>query len=97
MTYSRVITNNNGALASVKVQDSANNKSDQAFTPDFGIDSMPPRLTASKTGNSITLSFVDNGSEDSGVWKFSDNIPVPTATSPQIFKGGANNAILYRK
>jgi len=80
----------------VKVQDSANNKSTQSFQPDFGIDSTPPRLTASKTADSVTLSFVDNNAGDSGIWKFSDNIPVPTATSPQIYKGGANNSILYR-
>jgi len=96
MTYSRVITNNNGALAPLKVQDSAANKSTQSFQPDFGIDSTPPKLIATKTGSSVTLSFSDNGTEESGIWKFTDSIPVPTATSPQIYKGGANNAILYR-
>jgi hypothetical protein len=100
MTYSRVIANMNNATTTppaVKVQDSANNKSTQSFQPDFGIDSTPPRLTASKTTDSVTLSFVDDSAGDSGIWKFSAfNIPVPTATSPQIYKGGANNAILYR-
>lgn len=97
MTYSRVITNNNGALASVKVQDAANNKSDQAFTPDFGIDSTAPKLVATKTGNSVTLAFTDNHPGASGFWKplsaFNDALPsgVSRGATP------SDKSILYRK
>jgi len=92
MTYSRVINNNKGALISLKVQDTAGNKSTSPLTANFGIDSTPPRLTATKTTNSVTLNFVDNGSEDSGIWKSHDTTPVNTG----ILKGGENNKILYR-
>ncbi|MCB9807027.1 hypothetical protein H6768_04025 [Candidatus Peribacteria bacterium] len=44
MTYSRVITNNNTALSALKVQDNAHNISDESFSPDFGIDSTPPKM-----------------------------------------------------
>ena len=100
MTYSRVITNNSGALAAIRVQDSASNISDQSFSPDFGIDSTPPKLTATTTGTSgsatITLSFTDNASTDSGFWKplsaFNDVLP------DGVLRGttASSNAILYR-
>jgi hypothetical protein len=88
--------NNTGTPPPVRVRDTASNISDQTFTPDFGIDSTPPKLDASKTTNSVTLTFTDNHLGASGLWKFSDNVPVGTATSPQIYKGGANNVVLYR-
>jgi len=90
------MNNVNSVTSQVRVQDTANNLSDQTFAPDFGIDSLPPKLEASKTSNSVTLTFTDNQVGASGIWKFSDTVPVGTATSPQIYKGGANNAILYR-
>ena len=96
MTYSRVIANNSASLTGLNVKDVADNISIESFSPDFGIDSTPPRLIASKTTNSVTLSFTDNHVGASGIWKFSDNVPVATPSSPQIFKGWANNAILYR-
>jgi len=88
--------NNVSSVASqVRVQDTATNIG-SSFAPDFGIDSLPPKLEASKTTNSVTLTFTDNHTGASGIWKFSDTVPVGTAASPQIYKGGANNAILYR-
>jgi hypothetical protein len=79
--------NNAATLPALKVKDLADNISAESFSPDFGIDSIPPKLTATKTTNSVTLSFTDNHPGASGLWKFSDNIPVATATSPQILKG----------
>jgi len=87
MTYSRVIANNSASLTGLNVKDVADNISIESFSPDFGIDSTPPRLIASKTTNSVTLSFTDNHVGASGIWKFSDNVPVATPSSPQIFKG----------
>ena len=46
MTYSRVINNNKGALISLKVKDTAGNKSTAPLTANFGIDSTEPKLTA---------------------------------------------------
>lgn len=96
MTYSRIIANNSGALSPLRVVDTANNISDQSFAPDFGIDSTPPKLTATTSGSTITLSFTDNHAGASGFWKplsaFGDTLPTG------VLKGTttSNNAIIYR-
>lgn len=80
----------------VKVQDSASNKSVQSFQPDFGIDSTAPKLVATKTTNSVTLSFTDNHVGASGFWK-------PASAFNEILPAGVSRgttandkAILYR-
>lgn len=96
MKYSRVMTNNSGALSPVRVIDTANNISIESFAPDFGVDSTPPKLTATTSGSTITLAFTDNDTGASGFWKplsaFGDVLPTG------VLKGttASNNAIVYR-
>ena len=96
MKYSRVMDNNSGALSPVRVIDTANNISIESFAPDFGVDSTPPKLTATTNGSNVTLSFTDNHTGASGFWKplsaFGDVLPNGG------FKGTttASNAIIYR-
>lgn len=96
MKYSRVMTNNSGALSPVRVMDTANNISLESFAPDFGVDSTPPKLTASTSGSTVTLTFTDNDIGASGFWKplsaFGDTLPTG------VLKGTttSSNAIVYR-
>lgn len=96
MTYSRVINNNKGALISLKVQDTAGNKSTSPLTANFGIDSTEPKLTATTSGSTITLAFTDNHTGASGFWKplsaFGDVLPSGVSRGTTA----ANSAILYR-
>ena len=90
MTYSRLLYENSANLYSVNVQDTAGNIG-PAFAPQIGIDTVPPKVTGSISGNNVTLSAVDPGA-GSGLWKANVSLPDPTATG---IKENPNSVILY--
>lgn len=52
MTYTRILTNSvSAAPYAVNVRDTATNTG-PAFTPDIGIDTIPPKVTATTSGTS---------------------------------------------
>jgi hypothetical protein len=89
MTYSRLIAASNAALPAVRVWDTVGNVSDDSFAPNIGVDSIPPTLTATQSGSTVTLTFND---PHSGFWKplSAFNDVLPTGMSKDV-------AILYKK
>lgn len=90
MKYSRVLTNSSAVMPyAVTVSDTAGNVG-PSYTPDIGVDTVPPKVTASISGTTVTLNVSDSSDGGSGLWKPNNGIPAG------VNKNTATGAILYR-
>lgn len=90
MKYSRVLSNSTAvAPYAVTVHDTAGNIG-PAYTPNIGVDTVPPKVTASISGTTVTLNVSDSSDGGSGLWK--PNTGIPSGVDKNIPTG----AILYR-
>ena len=46
-----------------------------SYTPDIGVDTVPPKVTASISGTTVTLNVSDSSDGGSGLWKPNNGIP----------------------
>lgn len=68
MKYSRVLVNNSTISSSVSVEDTAKNIGN-SYTTQVGVDTIPPKVTASISGTTVTLNVSDPAEGGSGLWK----------------------------
>jgi hypothetical protein len=74
MTYSRVFLNNSAISSAVSVQDTAGNIG-TTHTTQIGVDTVPPKVTASISGTTVILNVSDPSEGGSGLWKATSSMP----------------------
>ena len=74
MKYSRVLVNNSTISSSVSVEDTAKNIGN-SYTTQVGVDTIPPKVTASISGTTVTLNVSDPAEGGSGLWKAASSMP----------------------
>ncbi len=95
MKYSRVLNNSTTTTPyAVTVYDTAGNIG-PAYTPDIGVDTVPPKVTASISNTTVTLNVSDSADGGSGLWKPNNGIPVGVNKNPPTSLYPVP-AILYR-
>jgi hypothetical protein len=87
MTYSRILFNNTNTSYAVNVQDTAGN----IGTPQslqVGVDTVPPKVTATRSNTTVTLSVSDPAEGGSGLWKAASSVANVTKNGSVFYRVG---------